>query len=126
MKSKSFFVLLLITFFSVIITPEFAAATAQQQSPVFATEQMPAWLAEAGAVPVSDAQLENVQGESIAAIVMGAAAVIMLAQIAYLHYKLIKGKSFTPNEKMFLDEVCGFKFPQFPNAQKELLWIQGR
>ncbi|MFH1232469.1 MAG: hypothetical protein V1651_01220 [Patescibacteria group bacterium] len=69
MKSKSFFVLLLITFFSVIITPEFAAATAQQQSPVFATEQMPAWLAEAGAVPVSDVALENVQGEFVPLVV---------------------------------------------------------
>lgn len=67
MKSKSFFVLLLATFFSVIITsaPVFATTPSQQQSPAFATEQMPTWLAEAGAVPVPDAQLELVQGEGL-------------------------------------------------------------
>lgn len=89
MKSKFFFVLLLATFFSVIITsaPVCATTTQQQMSPVFVTtEQMPAWLAEAGAVPVADARLELVQGEVIWIPIM---AGLSLAMIACLYYKWV-------------------------------------
>lgn len=117
---------LIISFLAIIFLSAFVA-------PAFATpkqQPLPSWLVEAEARPMADFELDTVQGEfafvTLATIVCGAAAVLTLAEIAYLHYKLATGKSFTSDEKRFLNDVCGVKIPQYPNAPKELRWIQGR
>ncbi|MFH1564572.1 MAG: hypothetical protein ABIC82_01855 [bacterium] len=97
MKSKNFFVLsLLVSFFAVIITsaPVFATTTPQQSPAFAATEQLPAWLAEAGATPVSDVALENVQGEVVWVAIM---AGVSLVAIACLYYKWVTDPQWVIN-----------------------------
>jgi len=103
------FVLLFVIMFVFVVSAPVVAATTYNDS------EVPEWLIETGAMPVSDIELEQIQGEfafaTFAAIVMGTTATIMLAEFVYLEYKFITGKPFTYREKLWFEDFTGLKIP---------------